>query len=1098
MSAAPAEPESLEHSWDHTEPATDSTSKWSEVGEFYGSLNMFTRFTLEMSQQYLREEELRARHQTALLKLREEALKEKTHAELALLHHQKIYWESKNEASKIEELLRQEQEMQRNLKEEQAEIKHLQNIYKAAHQERKLLLRQQKEILRIQRSAAQIQQKLHNSGVTLQVSELIDLDPSTQQSRYNTLHDSTLASELLNQDTQSAISDLSEDDDITEKTYPAQEAEDDESTSPVPEVLRRSDPQSREAAEEKANYIPDGTTRGSSLSGDGTQVMGSPQNNLPSPCPTSPTTQEDLSNHSLARQRGRAHEEISANQKEVETFVYMQDTAGAAAGEPRDNLSLKAEDTMREPAEVKSSEELIQDPNIITATQEAARDDHLVTEPVHDPTSLSISAPSESETLALDPSLAEFQKVSAKLINISESSISASDRGQGGEDTESGDSEVFDLESSSVGPLDKEWGGNIKNQDGENVILSDRDKPTSLPAKPPDSRKPVILVMKETQNKTEMAPLACESFPTSEDLTESDTTYGINHQDGGVVRIAGVQKSTSMSPEGDGNAAGMSSPDTKERQRVTETNEKQSFTESAICRKMETMPFQATTSRDLFQIKSFPHRSEGDIIFITDEVQDTLSEILSPVDEKLSYDSADLYSPQQDQSQELPSLPRDPGSIKSGDSDTEDFPTPPEEILLSPSESLQSSRESSLIDEIHLLYDSLLTEDSLLPPGEVRITEDSPPEAENSRRSPEVVKPCRPFLTLSKAEDGVHDPLSTFEIGDRVLVKLSKPGTLMYKGLTSFKEGYWAGVALDKPEGDNDGTYEGIRYFDCWKNCGVFVRPGQISHLLVDDTDGSDPQKDEDDGDGPSPGDEGGEDTSRGRDEGPSEKDTNQSRLCSLETSENINDLQEADISPRCLHTLPEEPIVESRNPGQALQIKQFCRGDTNKLIVPNPPPDDKHRLLLKVTGELISRVLCDAIGTYSKISVMNSSKDEDDKCLVAAEGFCNQLPSATTRGAGGYVDTLVTGVINDCIQEYKRIRRKKGKENIHQPSSGYRSPFLVVGEDGTGPPLCGHRTSVIITFTDGIFEELVKDSLQVMANISLNRAQYSPAPPSR
>lgn len=46
---------------------------------------------MEMAQQYLREEELRARHQTALLKLRENALKEKTKAELALLKHQRMY-----------------------------------------------------------------------------------------------------------------------------------------------------------------------------------------------------------------------------------------------------------------------------------------------------------------------------------------------------------------------------------------------------------------------------------------------------------------------------------------------------------------------------------------------------------------------------------------------------------------------------------------------------------------------------------------------------------------------------------------------------------------------------------------------------------------------------------------------------------------------------------------------------------------------------------------------------------------------------------------------------------------------------------------------
>ncbi|NXS15054.1 CE350 protein, partial [Mystacornis crossleyi] len=75
-------------------------------------------------------------------------------------------------------------------------------------------------------------------------------------------------------------------------------------------------------------------------------------------------------------------------------------------------------------------------------------------------------------------------------------------------------------------------------------------------------------------------------------------------------------------------------------------------------------------------------------------------------------------------------------------------------------------------------------------------------------------------------------PLSSFETGDRVLVKQSQPGTLMFKGQTHFGSGHWAGVALDKAEGDNAGTYEGVKYFECAQLCGVFVRPDEISHLF--------------------------------------------------------------------------------------------------------------------------------------------------------------------------------------------------------------------------------------------------------------------------
>ncbi|NWT90063.1 CE350 protein, partial [Lanius ludovicianus] len=75
-------------------------------------------------------------------------------------------------------------------------------------------------------------------------------------------------------------------------------------------------------------------------------------------------------------------------------------------------------------------------------------------------------------------------------------------------------------------------------------------------------------------------------------------------------------------------------------------------------------------------------------------------------------------------------------------------------------------------------------------------------------------------------------PLSSFEIGDRVLVKQSQPGTLLFKGQTHFGSGHWAGVALDKAEGGSAGTDEGVKYFECAQHCGVFVRSNEISHML--------------------------------------------------------------------------------------------------------------------------------------------------------------------------------------------------------------------------------------------------------------------------
>ncbi|XP_010767510.1 centrosome-associated protein 350-like, partial [Notothenia coriiceps] len=77
----------------------------------------------------------------------------------------------------------------------------------------------------------------------------------------------------------------------------------------------------------------------------------------------------------------------------------------------------------------------------------------------------------------------------------------------------------------------------------------------------------------------------------------------------------------------------------------------------------------------------------------------------------------------------------------------------------------------------------------------------------------------------------VRDEMLSFNIGDRVLVGGVQPGTLRFKGPTSFANGYWAGVELDKSEGSNNGTYDDVVYFECDKSHGIFAPPDKISHL---------------------------------------------------------------------------------------------------------------------------------------------------------------------------------------------------------------------------------------------------------------------------
>ncbi|XP_065344579.1 kinesin-like protein KIF13A isoform X4 [Cloeon dipterum] len=93
------------------------------------------------------------------------------------------------------------------------------------------------------------------------------------------------------------------------------------------------------------------------------------------------------------------------------------------------------------------------------------------------------------------------------------------------------------------------------------------------------------------------------------------------------------------------------------------------------------------------------------------------------------------------------------------------------------------------------------------------------------------------------AEDGSDSPYGSryslsgcgalpdwITVGEKVLVRpYSLPGTVAFIGETQFAPGIWVGVALQSATGGkNNGTVQGVKYFECRPKSGLFVRPDKL------------------------------------------------------------------------------------------------------------------------------------------------------------------------------------------------------------------------------------------------------------------------------
>ncbi|XP_074655620.1 centrosome-associated protein 350-like [Tubulanus polymorphus] len=126
---------------------------------FHGE-NEFSKFTSEMVKQYMKEEEMRAKHQAALLKLREKALREKTKAELAWLSQQTRNIKDKRADDAYPLIKKKQKIIIQRMQQEKSEIKRLREAQEMARKERKFLWLQQQELEKLKQSTQQVKAKI--------------------------------------------------------------------------------------------------------------------------------------------------------------------------------------------------------------------------------------------------------------------------------------------------------------------------------------------------------------------------------------------------------------------------------------------------------------------------------------------------------------------------------------------------------------------------------------------------------------------------------------------------------------------------------------------------------------------------------------------------------------------------------------------------------------------------------------------------------------------------------------------------------------------------------------------------------------------------
>ncbi|MEQ2271315.1 hypothetical protein XENORESO_002505 [Xenotaenia resolanae] len=281
----------------------------------------------------------------------------------------------------------------------------------------------------------------------------------------------------------------------------------------------------------------------------------------------------------------------------------------------------------------------------------------------------------------------------------------------------------------------------------------------------------------------------------------------------------------------------------------------------------------------------------------------------------------------------------------------------------------------------------------------------------------------------------ILDEMPSFHLGDRVLVGGVQPGTLRFKGPTSFANGFWAGVELDKCEGSNNGTYDGVVYFECEESHGIFAPPDKVSHLLgkfelyADNTEDEDSFFDDL--------------SDKGEAKHKTVKDSSRKREDPEIKSEQTSDKETKSRDEKVLDESDQIPIKTKPNLNSQHQKEpehRICNGNmkdiildlndaSNTFLIPDEDRlEEKNEETTAVIGRKDFDVMQDLIPKDQTTEIKNDKREQVERDLLDT-----------------FADKLLNNFIKDSFKKCAEIKRVK-EEKIRNANQS--NGCLIVGND--------------------------------------------------